>query len=96
MSRNVLTQKTASVILMMSRKVTSKRHERRIEKLEGYGKKLMELRGDRSRREVSDAVNISISALTMYESEERMPRDSIKIALANYFGVSVEWLFFTK
>ncbi len=64
--------------------------------MEGYGKKLIELRGKRSRKEVSEAVNISLSALTMYECEERMPRDSIKIALANYFGVSVEWLFFTK
>lgn len=46
--------------------------------------------------EVAEACSISRSALTMYETGARIPRDEIKIRLANYFNVSVEELFFTN
>ena len=61
----------------------------------GYGKKIVELRGERPQAEVAAAVGISVSALAMYEIEARMPRDEIKIKLADYFGVTVQELFFT-
>lgn len=57
-------------------------------------KKLISLRGDRSREEVAEAVEISVSALQMYENGQRIPKDKIKIRLANYYGVSVQYLFF--
>lgn len=60
-----------------------------------YSKKLIELRGDRPRETVSKAVGISVSALQMYENGERTPRDWIKIKLADYYGVSVQYLFFS-
>lgn len=63
--------------------------------MKGYGRNLRRLRGDRSREEVANAVNISISAVAMYESEERSPRDEIKLRLANYFGTTVQEIFFT-
>ena len=58
------------------------------------GKTLRNLRGKRSREEVAFATGISVSALTMYETGQRIPRDEIKIKLARYFGVSVGTIFF--
>ena len=63
--------------------------------MKGYGGNLKRLRGARSREEVARAVNISISAIAMYENEERSPRDEIKLKLANYFGTTVQEIFFT-
>ena len=60
----------------------------------GYGEKLKSLRGDRSADEVAKAVGISRSAIGMYETEERIPRDDIKIKLADYFGTTVQAIFF--
>ena len=56
---------------------------------------LKELRGERSQKEVAEAVGISISALGMYEIGKRTPKDSIKIRLAAYYGKSVADIFFT-
>ena len=57
------------------------------------GKRLIKLRGARMREEVAASLRISLSALTMYELGNRIPRDEIKIALANYYGTSVQSLF---
>lgn len=56
--------------------------------------KLIALRGNRTQREVANAVGISISALAMYESGERVPRDSIKVALADYYKKPIGDIFF--
>ena len=45
---------------------------------------------------MANAVNISISAVAMYENEERSPRDEIKLKLADYFGTTVQEIFFTQ
>ena len=60
------------------------------------GKKLIELRGNRSRAAVASDVGISESALAMYEAGQRNPRDDVKLSLANYYGVSVAFLFFNQ
>lgn len=60
----------------------------------GYGEKLRTLRGNRSMDEVANAVGISRSAVGMYENEERIPRDDIKIRLAEYFRTTVQAIFF--
>ena len=59
------------------------------------GAKLRELRGSRSQLEVANVVGISKSALAMYERDERVPRDEIKIRLANYYGQSVQFIFYS-
>jgi len=59
------------------------------------GKRLAELRGDRSRERIARDNDISLSAYTKYERGERIPRDEIKIKLANYHNVSVQDIFFT-
>lgn len=56
--------------------------------------KLIELRGEKTQAEVAKNVGISLSALAMYETGNRIPRDEIKIRLANYYGTTVESLFF--
>lgn len=64
--------------------------------MKGYGSKLKELRGKRSREEIAEAVNVSVSAIAMYENEERSPRDEIKLRLAEFFGESVQEIFFMQ
>lgn len=59
------------------------------------GERLTKLRGDRTREEVAKMVGISRSALAMYETGGRVPRDEIKIRLANYYNISVQDLFFS-
>lgn len=55
--------------------------------------KLIALRGERSQEEVAKALGISVSALSMYEQGNRIPRDEIKIRMADYYGISIEDLF---
>lgn len=62
-----------------------------MEKIAG---RLLLLRGKKSREEVANAVGISVSAISMYENGERIPRDDIKIKLATYYGKTVQEIFF--
>lgn len=62
----------------------------------GFGKKLVELRGNKSQQEVAGAIGISVSAIGMYETEKRIPRDDIKIKLSEYYKVSVQDIFFAN
>ena len=62
--------------------------------MDKIAERLTQLRGDRSREEVAKAIGISVSAISMYENGERIPRDSIKITLAAYFNKSVQEIFF--
>lgn len=61
---------------------------------EKIAKILLDLRGKKSREEVSSAVGISTSALAMYENAMRIPRDETKIKIAEYYGKSVQEIFF--
>ncbi|MGX7632594.1 helix-turn-helix transcriptional regulator [Bacillus thuringiensis] len=61
---------------------------------ERVAENLINLRNGRSREEVAKAVGISISTLQMYENGQRIPRDNIKIKLANFYGVKVQTIFF--
>ena len=56
--------------------------------------RLIDARGGRSQTEVAKALGISVSALSMYESGERVPRDEVKEQLATYYGLTVGFLFF--
>ena len=60
------------------------------------GSKLVQLRGTKTQDEVAAANGISISALSMYEQGNRIPRDEIKVKLARYYKTSVEAIFFTN
>jgi len=58
------------------------------------GQLLIELRGEVSREKVSSEIGISISALQMYENGQRIPKDEIKIRIADYYKKSVGDIFF--
>ena len=64
--------------------------------LEMIGQRLKALRGGKPLQEVADALCITVAALEAYEAGKRMPRDEVKISLANYYGVELSTLFFTK
>lgn len=59
-------------------------------------KRLIMLRGEKSQKDVAQAVKISRSALAMYERGERVPRDEIKERLAEYYEMSVQDIFFAR
>ena len=60
------------------------------------GQRLRKLRGTKSMEEVANAVGISLTALSEYEKGLRIPNDSAKLRIADYYGVMVEALFFKK
>ncbi len=59
-----------------------------------FGLKLKELRGKRSQEEIANEIGITKSSWAMYERNERVPRDEIKVKIANYFGKTVQEIFF--
>ena len=58
------------------------------------GQRLITLRGNRTQDEVAKALGISKSALCMYETGERVPRDPVKVRIAQFYGRSVPFIFF--
>lgn len=60
------------------------------------GERLKILRGSRSLQEVADAVGVSRQAISMYEQDQRTPRDYIKRKIADFYKVSVASIFFAE
>lgn len=60
------------------------------------GKLLKSLRGSRSKEEIAFKVGITVAALINYETGLRMPRDDVKIRLANFYGLTVQELFYSE
>ncbi len=56
--------------------------------------RLIKLRGNRTQAEVAQAIGVTPSAYSMYETGERIPRDEIKKRIAEYFKRSVNTIFF--
>lgn len=65
-----------------------------VNKLMPFGEKLKELRGNRSQDEIAREIGITKSSWAMYERNERVPRDEVKIRIADYFHKSVQEIFF--
>lgn len=63
---------------------------------EKIGNRLRRIRAERGEttEEVAKGIGTSPSAITMYETGQRIPRDEIKIKLAEYYGMPVEEIFF--
>ena len=59
------------------------------------GARLRDLRGEKPQKEVADAAGVTAMAVCQYEAGTRVPSDQVKIALAEYFGRTVENIFFT-
>lgn len=62
--------------------------------MESVAQKLIRLRGDKSREEVAKKIGVSVSAISMYENGERIPRDDIKIRIADFYNTTVQDIFF--
>lgn len=58
--------------------------------------RLIKLRDKKNREDVANDLGISLSALQMYENGQRVPRDEIKIKIANYYGKTVQEIFFEQ
>lgn len=65
---------------------------------EVIGEKIKNLRekNNISRENFANAVEISQSALSMYENGQRIPRDEVRLRIARFFNTSIEELFFTN
>lgn len=59
------------------------------------GTKLRALREQKQKtqQQVADDLNITKSALAMYERNRRVPRDEVKVRIATYYGESVQSIF---
>lgn len=57
---------------------------------------LRRLRRDRgeTQEELADALGVTTSSIGMYETGERIPRDEVKIKIAQHFNLSVGDIFF--
>lgn len=65
---------------------------------EGFPSKLKKARNDSgfTQREVSDAIGIAQSAIARYETGKLEPCLEVLGTLADFYGVSVDWLLGTK
>lgn len=59
-------------------------------------KKLVVLRGEKTQEDVAKELGISRSALCMYESGQRVPRDPLKARIAKYYKRSIAFIFFNE
>lgn len=62
------------------------------------GMKLKALRAEKkkSQKQAADDLKITKSALAMYERDNRVPRDEIKVRIANYYGETVQSIFYSN
>lgn len=58
-----------------------------------FGEVLRELRGSKSQDKIAREIGLTKSAWAMYERNERIPRDEVKIRIASYFGKTVQEIF---
>lgn len=56
--------------------------------------KLIDLRGEKTQAEIAQAIGVGRSTYSMYENGMRIPSDSVKVKLADFFKVTVQELFF--
>lgn len=58
------------------------------------GEILISLRGEKTQQQVADDLGITVSAVGMYERGQRIPRDEVKLKIAEYYHTSVQSIFF--
>lgn len=57
---------------------------------------LRELRGKKSQCEIAAEIGITKSSWAMYERDERIPRDEIKVKIAQYFHKPIQAIFYSQ
>lgn len=63
---------------------------------ETTGTILRKLRGDRTQEEIAAALGITKSSWAMYERDERVPRDEVKIRIAKFLVKAWKNFFIPK
>ena len=58
--------------------------------------KMLRLKKGLTQEELAKEIGVGVSAISMYEQGNRIPRDEIKISLAKFFEKSVEYIFFAN
>ena len=58
--------------------------------------RLIKLRGNKTQKEVAEAVGVAQSTYAMYELAQRIPSDDVKIRISKYFKKTVQSIFFTS
>ena len=58
------------------------------------GEILRKLRGNKTQKEIAEGVGVTPSAWAMYERNERVPRDEVKVKIAAFFNSTVQNIFF--
>lgn len=61
------------------------------------GTKLRALRAQKKKtqQQAANDLGITKSALAMYERDSRTPRDEVKVRIADYYGETVQSIFFS-
>ena len=59
-------------------------------------KRLIKLRGKRTQIELAKAIGVSQSTYAMYETAQRLPSDERKIAIAKFYRLTVQDIFFNE
>lgn len=49
-----------------------------------------------SKTQMADDLGLTVASISYYEKGERIPSDEVKIKMANYFGKSVQEIFFDE
>lgn len=62
---------------------------------QSVGERLRKLRGERSTSTIARAIGVSESSYIKYERDERNPSDSVKKKIADYYGRTVGFIFFS-
>lgn len=60
------------------------------------GERLRELRMGRKQSDIANVCGIRTQTYSMYETGKRLPRDDVKTKLAEYFGTTVQKIFFEE
>lgn len=59
------------------------------------GKKLIKLRGEKTIKEVAEALGVTRQAIWNYENDIRVPKDEMKVKIAKLYNSSVQEIFFS-
>ena len=59
------------------------------------GKKLIKLRGEKTVKEVAEALGVTRQTIWNYENDKRVPKDEMKVKIAKLYNSSVQEIFFS-
>ena len=73
-----------------------KNTEMELLKRQEVGKRMRNLRGEKSLNDVAQALGVTAMAVSNWERGIRTPSDYMKVKIAQYYGVTVESIFFSS